>query len=298
MPARDSKLLSKLSLLIPENDFHIQMHDHGVSNSFYYHHHDYYEITFYLGDQDVVYRKDDAAYTISKGDIIFCRMFEGHIVDCPNNDSHARFCIGIEPRILWTYSKKSANLYHLFSSQNDHYPILHVDMLQLQKYLRMIEELRQLGGSPGEQVVASSIVHRLLGCLYCDIHLEQAPDTTALQHIRLVGSILHYVEQNLSEPLSLQDIAEKYNYSITYISKLFKSVTGSSLVSYIIEKRIARARQLMYEDLEIMEIAERVGYHNYSNFYKAFKKSTGSSPEEYRRQLAPAPPSASAGICV
>ena len=33
------------------------------------------------------------------------------------------------------------------------------------------------------------------------------------------------------------------------------------------------------------EIAERVGYHNYSNFYKAFKKAVGISPEEYRRQL-------------
>ena len=109
--------------------------------------------------------------------------------------------------------------------------------------------------------------------------------TASFQHIHLVGSILHYVEQNLSEKLFLQDIAEKYNYSVTYISKLFKNVTGSSLVSYIIEKRIARARQLMYEDLEITEIAERVGYHNYSNFYKAFKKAVGISPEEYRRQL-------------
>lgn len=59
---------------------------------------------------------------------------------------------------------------------------------------------------------------------------------------------------------------------------LFKNVTGSSLVSYIIEKRIARARQLMYEDLEITEIAERVGYHNYSNFYKAFKKASRHQP--------------------
>ena len=115
--------------------------------------------------------------------------------------------------------------------------------------------------------------------------MEDSPDTASFQHIHLVGSILHYVEQNLSEKLFLQDIAEKYNYSVTYISKLFKNVTGSSLVSYIIEKRIARARQLMYEDLEITEIAERVGYHNYSNFYKAFKKAVGISPEEYRRQL-------------
>ena len=285
MQSRDSRLLSKLSLLIPENDFHIQMHEHGSNSSFYYHHHDYYEITFYLGDQDAPYRKDGTVYNIRKGDVIFCRMFESHIMDCASNEGRARFCIGIEPRILWSYSKKSANLYQLFSPQNPHYPIMHVDMLQLQKYLRMIADLRQLGDSAGEQVIASSIIHRMLGSLYCDLHLEQFPDTTTLQHIRLVGSILHYVEQNLSEPLSLQEIAEKYNYSVTYISKLFKSVTGSSLVSYIIEKRIARARQLMYEDIEIMEIAERVGYHNYSNFYKAFKKSTGISPDEYRRQL-------------
>ena len=117
------------------------------------------------------------------------------------------------------------------------------------------------------------------------MHLEVGPDTASLQHIRLVGSILHYVEEHLAEPLSLQQVAQQYNYSVTYVSKLFKSVTGSSLVSYIIEKRIGRAKQLMYENIKIMQIAERVGYHNYSNFYKAFKKATGISPEEYRRQL-------------
>ena len=117
------------------------------------------------------------------------------------------------------------------------------------------------------------------------MQLEMSQDTSGLQHIQLVGSILHYIEQNLSEALSLQEIAQKYNYSVTYISKLFKHVTGSSLVSYIIDKRISRAKQLMYADIEIMQIAERVGYRNYSNFYKAFKKATGTSPEEYRRQL-------------
>ena len=50
MQGQDSKLLSKLSLLIPENDFHARMHESGLNSSFYYHYHDYYEITFYLGD--------------------------------------------------------------------------------------------------------------------------------------------------------------------------------------------------------------------------------------------------------
>ena len=174
----------------------------------------------------------------------------------------------------------------MFSEQNPHYPILHLDMIRLQKYLRLIEEFRGLGNSPGEQVIASSIVHRMLGCLYCDMALEMSHDTAHLQHVRLVGSILHYIEENLAETISLRAIAKQYNYSVTYISKLFKNITGSSLVSYIIEKRIGRAKQLMYENIEIMQIAERVGYRNYSNFYKAFKMATGVSPEEYRRRLA------------
>lgn len=285
MQGQDSKLLSKRSLLIPENEYHARMHAHGPNTSFYYHYHDYYEVTFYLGDQDASYLKGNTTYTISRGDIIFCRMFDSHVMNCATNEGYTRFCIGIEPRILGNYSKKSANLYLMFSSQNPNYPIMHLDMLHLQKYLRMIEEFQQLGTSPGEQVIASSIVHRILGCLYCDMQTDLGPDTANLQHIRLVGSILHYIEQNLSAPLSLQQIAQQYNYSVTYISKLFKSVTGSSLVSYIIEKRISRAKQLMYENIEIMQIAERVGYHNYSNFYKAFKKAIGISPEEYRRQL-------------
>lgn len=74
MQGQDSKLLSKLSLLIPENDFHARMHESGPNSSFYYHYHDYYEITFYLGEQDAIYLKGDVTYTIHKGDIIFCRM--------------------------------------------------------------------------------------------------------------------------------------------------------------------------------------------------------------------------------
>ena len=150
MQGQDSKLLSKLSLLIPENDFHARMHESGLNSSFYYHYHDYYEITFYLGEEDAIYLKGDVTYTIHKGDIIFCRMFDSHIIDCEYNEGHLRFSIGIEPRILGNYSKKSANLYLMFSSQNPNYPILHLDMLQLQKYLHMIDEFQQLGSSPGQ----------------------------------------------------------------------------------------------------------------------------------------------------
>ena len=57
------------------------------------------------------------------------------------------------------------------------------------------------------------------------------------------------------------------------------------IIKLIGEGGMANVYLALDENLEIMQIAEQVGYRNYSNFYKAFKKATGTSPEEYRRQL-------------
>ena len=161
---------------------------------------------------------------------------------------------------------------------------MHLDMVRMQKYLWMIEEFQQLGNSPGEQIIASSIIHRMLGSLYCDLKPENHQGTASLQHMDMVGSIIHFIEQNLDQDLSLDRVAQHYNYSPAYISRIFKEITGSSLVRYIIEKRIGCAKQMLYDDMEIMRVAEKVGYRNYSNFYKAFRKAVGCGPEEFRKK--------------
>ncbi|MDR3982844.1 MAG: AraC family transcriptional regulator [Dysosmobacter sp.] len=284
MMEKDAKLLSKLSLMISENEFHALLHAQGKNQTDYYHYHDYYEILFYLGEREVRYEKDNWSTVIRKGDVVFCRMFENHIVDCAENEGHLRFCVGIEPHLLGGFSKKDASLYLLFSNQNPNYPVMHLDMVRMQKYLWMIEEFQQLGNSPGEQIIASSIIHRMLGSLYCDLKPENHQGTASLQHMDMVGSIIHFIEQNLDQDLSLDRVAQHYNYSPAYISRIFKEITGSSLVRYIIEKRIGCAKQMLYDDMEIMRVAEKVGYRNYSNFYKAFRKAVGCGPEEFRKK--------------
>ncbi|MEI3306426.1 MAG: hypothetical protein V8R40_10725 [Dysosmobacter sp.] len=123
------------------------------------------------------YEKDNWSTVIRKGDVVFCRMFENHIVDCAENEGHVRFWVGIEPHLLGGFSKKDASLYLLFSNQNPNYPVMHLDMVRMQKYLWMIEEFQQLGNSPGEQIIASSIIHRMLGSLYCDLKPENHQGT-------------------------------------------------------------------------------------------------------------------------
>ena len=238
MMEKDAKLLSKLSLMISENEFHALLHAQGKNQTDYYHYHDYYEILFYLGEREVRYEKDNWSTVIRKGDVVFCRMFENHIVDCAENEGHLRFCVGIEPHLLGGFSKKDASLYLLFSNQNPNYPVMHLDMVRMQKYLWMIEEFQQLGNSPGERIIASSIIHRMLGSLYCDLKPENHQGTASLQHMDMVGSIIHFIEQNLEpreqkiltyryglynvRPLPQREVAKKLDISRSYVSRIEK----------------------------------------------------------------------------
>ncbi|MCX7615493.1 MAG: helix-turn-helix domain-containing protein, partial [Clostridiales bacterium] len=70
-----------------------------------------------------------------------------------------------------------------------------------------------------------------------------------------------------------------------YICRLFKKHTGYTLNNYIVSKRLERARYLLGGDIPITDISIKVGFYNYSYFYKAFKTFTGLSPAAYRDRL-------------
>ena len=72
--------------------------------------------------------------------------------------------------------------------------------------------------------------------------------------------------------------------SIGHLSTLIKKETGMSFTEYITEKRMEDAKKLLLkEELSIEEVAEKVGYHDYFYFTKAFKKYAGVSPSIYRK---------------
>lgn len=96
--------------------------------------------------------------------------------------------------------------------------------------------------------------------------------------------ILHRIESDYSQPLSVAQAAAECGCSPSHFMRWFKQKTGSSFTSYLNERRLAAAAELLCQkDDTILTIAEQVGFENLSNFNRQFKARYGLTPKQYRK---------------
>lgn len=98
-----------------------------------------------------------------------------------------------------------------------------------------------------------------------------------------VQEIGEYIEKHLDEDLSLVRLSKRFHFNPSYLSRVFKQESGMNLSDFIEKARLRRAKELLGRDgLRINEIGVKVGYESPHSFSRFFKKSTGTTPQEYR----------------
>lgn len=99
----------------------------------------------------------------------------------------------------------------------------------------------------------------------------------------LANNIREYIKKNLSAPLTVSEIAVRFGYNASYLTRIFKKETGYSLNDYIIHARMEKAKELLRLPGErVNDISLEVGYENVSHFSRLFKKICGVSPKQYQ----------------
>ena len=99
-----------------------------------------------------------------------------------------------------------------------------------------------------------------------------------------VSQTIEYVKQNLREELTMEMIAEQVHLNADYLNRIFKKETGYTLSNYVIKEKMEYAKFLLRNtDWSISDVAAAVGYYNYSSFNRSFKKMTGKSPQDWRK---------------
>ncbi|WJH36634.1 helix-turn-helix domain-containing protein [Paenibacillus sp. CC-CFT747] len=97
--------------------------------------------------------------------------------------------------------------------------------------------------------------------------------------------VLEYIESRYADDLSLDQLADKLNLSMAYLSVYIKEKTGANFSEHVNAVRIRQAKEMLAAtDLSVQEISARIGYRNVTSFIRMFKKITGLPPGEYRKQ--------------
>ena len=115
---------------------------------------------------------------------------------------------------------------------------------------------------------------------------QQLPQEETQGEERPIMAITRYLQEHLSEDISLSVLAEEFHLSAQYISQLFKSEIGVGFLAYLTNIRMEQAKKLLLSTpLSIAEVSEQSGYGDYRVFTKVFKKSEGVTPSQYRRDF-------------
>jgi len=101
----------------------------------------------------------------------------------------------------------------------------------------------------------------------------------------LINASINFINNNYERDISLADISKYVFLSPGYFTRAFKEETGLSPINYLIKVRIERAKEMLSEtNMKASEIAVSVGFSNQQRFNEMFRKITGLSPIQYRKQ--------------
>ncbi|MCF7938571.1 MAG: response regulator [Spirochaetales bacterium] len=102
----------------------------------------------------------------------------------------------------------------------------------------------------------------------------------------LVTGIQEYLRRNFKKSLRFSEVAERFQISQTYLTRIYKKVTGSTPTKYIRDLKVNCAKKLLTErpDLEVKEVSIAVGFEDQGYFSRVFKSVVGCSPQEFRER--------------
>jgi len=160
------------------------------------------------------------------------------------------------------------------------YGFLSLEPLPLHYQLMAMEQL-WAQGSLLERIQVKGLFYQFVH----ELMKQFTNDRMNLRQPDVIGQVARYIEEHFRHNLSLESIAEQFNYSPRHLSTRFKGETGFSLIEYLIRFRLQHAEELLRcTDAPLRDIAEEVGYSDVYYFSRLFRKYNGQSPIRFRKE--------------
>ncbi len=243
-----------------------------VNETFSYqlHSHDgIYEI-LYMEEGDASFWVEGTVYKLSPGDLVIARSDEMHLMRHHSKTFYKRLVINVNTDFF------EANDCEKYRSVFDNRPVgkgnyFSAETVSESGLADIIGRLKNYVKIDEKPLIKSALIEML----YTINNLPEKEEFDS----GIVSDIVLYINNNITQNLSLETIADQFYISKYYLCRQFKKRMGISVGKYITHKRILAVKELYASGKNLMDACLATGFGDYSSFYVAYKKLYGTSPK-------------------
>ena len=261
-------------------EFYLQLNQNETWSMSRLHFHDYFEIMLPLTSPGNIF-VNDQVYPLERGTLYL--IGESTLHRTMANGFHSRYILHISRKALTDLSTPQTDFTQLMQVNFRRATLNNEEMTELIELFQDLERNKN-DGSFGSDIRQTVALLRLLIRVAPTLNAASAGEAIRNKDFLRVAPILDYIQENLAEPLSLDQIASQFYLSKHYLCRIFKSATGFSVMEYIIYSRVLRARQLLQEGVSVQQAGEMSGFSDNSHFIRTFGHLTGVTPGRYAKE--------------
>lgn len=268
----------KHELIIPNEDLPFKLFLFEGQNGNYKrskHWHRSIEIFLVLKGR-LIFMINDTRLPLQAADFVIVNPNEIHSIDAP--EPNRTIVMQIPIRFLSGYTKEDD--YVIFSKQSDE---------DNQKLVQLIARMFRTYQEKefAYELKVNSLFYEVLYLLITRfMHLEHDPYMLQRKrNLDKLAKITSYMKANYNQDITLEGVAERFSFSPSYLSRMFKRYADVSYKTYLLNLRTEYGlREMMNTDHSLNDVAQNNGFPNSRAFAKAFSKRYGCLPSEYRKR--------------
>lgn len=251
-----------------------------------FHYHEFDKIVLILSGS-VTYTIEGKSYFCKPGDILLVNHHDIHKPVFDSSTPYERIVIWINHDFIFAHSSKEADLTLCFQiAKKRSMYLMRYGKEKTDELLKVLEGLEKAFTSDefASRLMSNSYFIQFL-ILINRFSLSDSSDNNSMiyRYDRKIEDIIVFIRDNLAGDLSVDSISSHFFISKSYLMHKFKDETGYSLHNYVLQKRLLYAKDLLMEDIPVIEVSERCGFNDYSTFLRAFKKMFHALPSDYEK---------------
>ena len=252
-----------------------------------YHYHEFCKLLLLVSGRGG-YVVDSQRYLLQPGDVVLIGSRSAHRPELADDSAYERIIIYIDPDFLQQSSDRDCDLLDLFSGSRGH--VLRLKESQRKKVFSLAAALEKdlSGDAFGREILCTGGLLRLLVEIGRAQRREGAlnPSPVTPEDPRVM-EWMHYLDRHLSEDLDMDALADHFFISKYHMMRLFRAHTGFTVHTYLLQRRLLAARNLIEKGMRATEACYRCGFRSYSSFTRAYNKHFGTTPTGRQCRLTP-----------